>query len=329
MNSLTLLLLCWVAAPCAASSRLQSAVAKIRSAFGSRAGGPRFNASATGGARPRFSATGAGRCPNSKNSTLPGSKSNEWRIGGGRLTGSAAARTYFFAFAAGSEDVLLEHFVSHYSALGINFATNSRLVLHLTGAAEVAAREQASVAYLRGKSIPFRSSPRYTSQIKALLANGYLRTLPDEALLMYPDLDEFFALPCRVGDLLARSERKFLLTAKFRERLPRHWACDPFPRLQPASVRPIHAQYPVACPIIASGARRGVFGTALSLGYQKNLLFSVRDQRGRRVQYQSSHSCTCIDDAAPDEKHECELQEYRVPDIAHFRFTHEAPRTKD
>mmetsp|Transcript_9242 Transcript_9242/g.29327 ORF Transcript_9242/g.29327 Transcript_9242/m.29327 type:complete len:296 (-) Transcript_9242:87-974(-) len=253
-RSLTLLLLlCWLVAPCAASSRLQSTVAKFRSAFGRRAGGPRFND--TGSDNPRFSATGAGRCPNSENSTLPGSKSKEWRMGGGRLTGSAAARTYFFAFAAGSEDVLLEHFVSHYSALGINFATNSRLVLHLTGAAEVAAREQASVAYLRRKSIPFRSSPRYTSKIKALLANGYLRTLPDEALLMYPDLDEFFALPCRVGDLLARSERKFLLTAKFRERLPRHWACDPFPRLQPASERPIHAQYPVACPIIASGAR--------------------------------------------------------------------------
>jgi len=35
----------------------------------------------------------------------------------------------------------------------------------------------------------------------------------------------------------------------------------------------------------------------------------------RRVQYQSSHSCTCIDDAAPDEKHECELQARDWPEI--------------
>jgi len=97
-------------------------------------------------------------------------------------------------------------------------------------------------------------------------------------------------------------------------------------------------------------ASSNVFGKGIQLNDRKRVLLSVRDAMGRLVQYTSAHSIVCVIDGhntsanaagaqqnMTDAKHarlangssaarldDCSLKEKGAPNIAHFRFTHEA-----
>ena len=158
-----------------------------------------------------------------------------------RLGAALAPRVHFFAFVASWQETMVEHFVSHYASLGIDLVARSNLTLHVVGGAKADA-ERRCAQFLRAKGIPFASATIWSSEAKARLANAYIRRMPPDALLMYPDLDEFFRLPCNV-DHLARAPLH--LRGKFVDRLAPRRACAPQPRLQ--RTPSIFEQFPARC----------------------------------------------------------------------------------
>merc|ERR1712087_1064480 len=124
---------------------------------------------------------------------------------------------------------MIVHFIAHYQAMGIDFVTRSNLSLHvLGGAAANRARERRSIHHLISKSIPFDMAEKWSSGIKTSMVNAYLRSLPRDAFLMYPDLDEFFSLPCHLNRLTSAAT---ILVSSWSDRLALRWACSPQPRL--------------------------------------------------------------------------------------------------
>ena len=266
--------------------------------------------------------------------------------GSARLPPSVASRTYLYAFVVASAPELLAHFIAHYHSLGINFAARSRLIVDPArgdeATAALARREAASFALLREAGVPYSNNTQgtWSSKLKSVLVNEYLRALPADALLMYPDLDEFFSLPCGLEAMLPPDAR-VNLQAKFVDRLAPHWACAPQPRLVgPSGRRPIatsiHAQFPVQCDVAAFLSSSQ--SSSVSLLDAKRVLVSARDAHGRLVQYRTAHSVTCVTAAGePDAARAaankggrpsaCKLSQplktAEMPRIAHFRFSHE------
>ncbi|EOD14021.1 hypothetical protein EMIHUDRAFT_119655 [Emiliania huxleyi CCMP1516] len=266
--------------------------------------------------------------------------------GSARLPPSVASRTYLYAFVVASAPELLAHFIHHYRELGIDFAARSRLIVDPArgdeATAALARREAASFALLREAGVPYSNNTQgtWSSKLKSVLVNEYLRALPADALLMYPDLDEFFSLPCGLEAMLPPDAR-VNLQAKFVDRLAPHWACAPQPRLVgPSGRRPIatsiHAQFPVQCDVAAFLSSSQ--SSSVSLLDAKRVLVSARDAHGRLVQYRTAHSVTCVTAAGePDAARAaaskggrpsaCKLSQplktAEMPRIAHFRFSHE------
>ena len=270
-----------------------------------------------------------------------------------RLGAALAPRIFFFAFLASWQDTMVEHFVSHYASLGIDLVARSNLTLHAVGG-ENAAAERRCARFLRAQGIPFARTASYSSAAKAQLANAYIRSLPQDALLMYPDLDEFFHLPCSV-DHLAREPLH--LRGRMVDRLAPRWACAPQPRLQ--RTPSIFEQFPARCKGVVPVAERHSPALGSKLHGHKDkkvVLLSVRDTLGRIVQYRSSHTVACFTPAelactsssakqslctADDteyktefdrwkREHTCswgsgtEAQKYIPLEVSHFHFTHEA-----
>mmetsp|Transcript_32650 Transcript_32650/g.108978 ORF Transcript_32650/g.108978 Transcript_32650/m.108978 type:complete len:380 (-) Transcript_32650:117-1256(-) len=266
--------------------------------------------------------------------------------GSARLPPSVGSRTYLYAFVVASAPELLAHFIRHYRELGIDFAARSRLIVDPArgdeATAALARREAASFDLLREAGVPYSNNTQgtWSSKLKSVLVNEYLRALPADALLMYPDLDEFFSLPCGLEAMLPPDAR-VNLQAKFVDRLAPHWACAPQPRLVgPSGRRPIatsiHAQFPVQCDVAAFLSSSQ--SSSVSLLDAKRVLVSARDAHGRLVQYRTAHSVTCVTAAGePDvaraaaskggRPSACKLSQplktAEMPRIAHFRFSHE------
>lgn len=241
-----------------------------------------------------------------------------------QLSAALALRIFFFAFVAGSQDVMVQHFVSHYTALGVDLVARSNITVHTVGGA-YAVPERRCAHFIRSKGIPFAIAESWSSQAKLALANAYIRTLPPDALLMYPDLDEFFRLPC---DLDHRVRAPIILKGGWVDRLAPRWACAPQPRLQPTPS--IFAQFSTRCfGVVAAGSISGTAST-------KVVLISVRDANRRVVQYRSAHHVGCYEAAEltctagyhckRSEGHSCEHDERKrgMPNIPHFHFTHDA-----
>lgn len=103
---------------------------------------------------------------------------------------------YLFAYTRDDCQGLLAHFLHWYDACGIDLGSRSQFVVHRTNAeASLATRRLLeshgvqSVEYVE----------HYSSTLKVERVNAFLETLPNDAWLVYPDVDEFFAFPCSWG----------------------------------------------------------------------------------------------------------------------------------
>uniref|UniRef100_A0A7S3JYV6 Glycosyltransferase family 92 protein n=1 Tax=Aureoumbra lagunensis TaxID=44058 RepID=A0A7S3JYV6_9STRA len=106
---------------------------------------------------------------------------------------------YFFAFVRDDEAALLAHFFRWYQACGLDLQNHSHFVVHRVGtdSEQIMSQIEFDRAGIPKKAIEIVHS--YSSRLKAQKVNAYLDTIPQDAWLVYPDADEFFAFPCDWG----------------------------------------------------------------------------------------------------------------------------------
>ena len=115
------------------------------------------------------------------------------------LPGDQGVAFHLFCYLRDDSPSLLAHFLRWYAAAGLDFKSKSRFVVHATQKANASA---ATARVFKDYGVPrraVRSTDAYTSSLKVQAVNDYLETLNDDAWLVYPDVDEFFAFPCAWG----------------------------------------------------------------------------------------------------------------------------------
>ena len=114
---------------------------------------------------------------------------------------------YLWAMVSVMQNDLLSHFLQHYAALGVDLARRATFVLHVPPGGGFDASANATRALMAARGVDVTRSVtevvKYTTIYKKLLANAHLASLPADALLVYPDVDEFFEYPCDVLRTLA------------------------------------------------------------------------------------------------------------------------------
>ena len=118
-----------------------------------------------------------------------------------RFPKATAEKVHFFSFVAADLYHMLAHALRYYTHLGLDLRQRGRVVVHnASGPANL----ERTATYLRRYGVSYVVSNVYSSAIKRGAANAYLRSLPTDAWLVYPDLDEFFAFPCALDEIMSR-----------------------------------------------------------------------------------------------------------------------------
>ena len=152
----------------------------------------------------------------------------------------------------------------------------------------------------------------YSSPVKQALANAFMDSLPRDALLVYPDSDEFFAYPCDVEAVVARDGA---VHGHMVERIAANWEFRDV--VAPGAGAPaLPAQFPLQC---------RVTGRHLQANHFKQMLTPMVDRDGLRVRYRSSHNLYCVNLRSKDRraKH-CAPAGNRSYPFAPYRFTRRA-----
>lgn len=122
-----------------------------------------------------------------------------------QLPSSIRKRLAFFAFISMDEPAVLEHWLAWYAWLGVDFKAAGRatIVVHVPPGETSSPNARATLKLLKTAAVGnVTHTPVYSSHIKQTMVNAYLATLPRDALLLYPDGDEFFARAARAKNLL-------------------------------------------------------------------------------------------------------------------------------
>ena len=106
------------------------------------------------------------------------------------LPTSIAARCILFAFIAASQNpILTRQWLRHYQSLGVELRL-SKVVVDTGGAKAAAVDETTRLFEARGVQVQLIAE--YTSELKRSIVNRFIRSLPPDHLLIYPDSDELF-----------------------------------------------------------------------------------------------------------------------------------------
>ena len=125
-----------------------------------------------------------------------------------RLGEGLLARLHFFAFTYSGDGALLRHFLTFYEKRGVRFKTKGKARIVASPAPDAATHGLLG-EFLHPRNV--RTAPVYSSHLKLRAANEYISALPEDGLLMYPDLDEFFDAPPALFDEAVRSADGFAL----------------------------------------------------------------------------------------------------------------------
>ena len=117
-----------------------------------------------------------------------------------------------------------------------------------------------------------REAPTYTSDLKREAVNAYLKTLPKNKYLMYPDLDEFFDIPSPMIDAALVTGAGFVLGSMV-DRIAETW------RLDAISEEPLWSQFP----------RRCLATLEMLKGQPRKWILVPTSFLGKPTQYASSH----------------------------------------
>ena len=142
-----------------------------------------------------------------------------------------------------------------------------------------------TLVYLRRYEIQYKVSNEWSSQTKREAANQFLLSLPNDAWLVYPDLDEFFAFPCEVLNIM---DQGGLLSGQMVDRVAYDWHLNslrPLPRAAKMNNRSsIDYQFPRSCRLT---------GGLLDTNVNKYTLVPAVDAAGKRLRYINAHSVAC------------------------------------
>ncbi|KAH8050412.1 glucuronosyl-N-acetylglucosaminyl-proteoglycan 4-alpha-N-acetylglucosaminyltransferase [Aureococcus anophagefferens] len=231
----------------------------------------------------------------------------------GMLPQAIRSRLAFFAFISMDEPEMLEHWLSWYGWLGapVNDAARSLVVVHAPPGEAGSANAAATLAHLKAAGVSrVNETAVYSSRIKQTMVNDFIGRLPRDALLIYPDSDEFFAYPRDVEAVLATDGA---VHGHMVERMASTWE---FADVKPPKAAPIWDQFPLHCAVTAKH---------LGANHFKQMLTPMVDFEGNRVYYRSSHNVYCVNEKSrnPHPKH-CVFRGNRSYAFGHYRFTRRA-----
>jgi len=214
-----------------------------------------------------------------------------------RFSPGLRKRLWFFAFVSDDDPFLLAHFLDFYAARGLDLRTpgRARLVVH-AASGEGSAAAVAATARVGSGNVRYAGS--YTSHLKRDSVNAFLRTLPDDALLMYPDLDEFFDAPPESVEASVRDFAGFSRGVMV-ERIAADWTLAPVLEAAPPWVT-----FP----------RRCAATTPLFKGNSEKYVVVPATVDGVRVRFDGSHSAV---PAAPAATPYLAFSHYRFDARAH------------
>ena len=229
------------------------------------------------------------------------------------LPASLKERLAFFAFISMDEHPILEHWLTWYKLLGVPFgdAARTKITVHAPPGELGSENFGATLRVLKRFEVAgVNTTSTYSSKIKQSFVNEFMRSLPVDALLMYPDSDEFFAFPCDVAAVVARDGA---VHGHMVERMASTWE---FLDVAPVAEARVWDQFPLQC---------GVTGKHLGANHFKQMLTPMVDGDGLRVFYRSSHNVYCVNEKSKDRraKHCGFMGDVSYP-FSHYRFTKRA-----
>ena len=162
-----------------------------------------------------------------------------------RLPKAMRQHLYFYAMVSSEDPALLRHFLDFYAGRGIRLAERGRalLMLHppLNMNRTTHRRTKTIVDGAFGSAIHknVREVSDFSSEIKRDAANEFLKKLPKDALLIFPDLDEFFDAPSKDVERILKKYGAVL--GHMVDRVSDDWA------LRKTTNKPLWLQYPRRC----------------------------------------------------------------------------------
>ena len=185
-----------------------------------------------------------------------------------RFNKTLTSKLYFFAYVTSRNPELLKHFLAFYAARGIRFKEPGRALL-------VVSPSLSDVKPILDEVVHpdnIREASTYTSDLKREAVNAYLKTLPKNKYLMYPDLDEFFDIPTPLLDEALVTGGGFVLGTMV-DRIAETW------RLNSITNEPLWRQFP----------RRCLATLEMLKGQPRKWILVPTFFRGKPTRYASSH----------------------------------------
>ena len=185
-----------------------------------------------------------------------------------RFNNTLTSKLYFFAYVTSRNPELLKHFLAFYAARGIRFKEpgHARVVV----SPSVSDVKPILDTYIHRDNVVEAAS--YTSDLKRAAVNAYLKTLPKNKYLMYPDLDEFFDVPSPMLDAALVTGGGFVLGTMV-DRIAETW------RLAAITNEPLWHQFP----------RRCLATLEMLKGQPRKWILVPTSFMGKPTQYASSH----------------------------------------
>ena len=162
-----------------------------------------------------------------------------------RLPKAIRQHLYWYAMVSSEDPDLLRQFLDFYAGRGVRLAEKgrARLLLHpplnMNMTTHRLTKNIVDDAFGSAIKKNVREVSDFSSEIKRDCANEYLKTLPKDALLMFPDLDEFFDAPSK--DMERTLKKYGAVLGHMVDRVAEDWA------LRKTTNRPLWLQYPRRC----------------------------------------------------------------------------------
>lgn len=199
---------------------------------------------------------------------------------------------HLWTMVAASSPNILRHFILHYSALGIS----KQNMFFLTHAISKTEEEQIFSILIENGIDPISQTKvtrSYSSNEKMSSVNDHIRNrLSSDSWLVYPDVDEFFHLPCKIPDRFKG------ICGKMVDRFHSLNEGDIIPFID-ESEKALPEQFPYCYKV------RGTGGKLKEADDRKLLLFPTRVRNGRgtyRAKMMNSHTMSYILTSSDDRK---------------------------
>ena len=160
---------------------------------------------------------------------------------------------HLISFFASSETLLARHFVRHYRGVGVPLR-NMLLLIHRRANDSLAYHSTLEALREEGLdegsvSHPLVDAARDFEKVKVRNINARIMRLPEDAYVIYADVDEFFSFPC---DMVRRLAKHDIFCATMSDRMAANGKVMPL-RRHPD----IAAQFPHRCYVRQHVRRKG------------------------------------------------------------------------